>query len=122
MSPNTEAHRGSVLGDGVRFCSHADLPEMYGRVEAFIADQHIDQDACIALHCGNTLPSAIVILSLLSRGTGLALCPPNRPAPIFCRYTMDCDELADPSNLLNGLRLRENVGWRHADGAYRGRV
>jgi acyl-CoA synthetase (AMP-forming)/AMP-acid ligase II len=113
---------GAFISDGVRACAYADLDSACDSVDRFLAIRNVDRDACLAVACANNLASVITTLTLLRRGIGFALCSPDQPAPVFCRYVVDCrPPHSSSSDIANCLQLRENGSWGGTAASYRGR-
>lgn len=89
--------------DASPLCSDQQINEVYRRdlkvyfanIEAYLQDQGISPDVCIAFECQNSSSAIIIFLALLYRGQHILLLPPqNNPLkepgfqpsiPAFCR-------------------------------------
>ena len=91
------ARPGGKIADGTAEMSYADVAVAMEQVNATLAGAGITATDCLALVCGNDLPSAIVLLALLAGGRNFLLLPPAPPAgqaghmvmaETFCRYRL----------------------------------
>jgi len=85
------------LTDGHWTVSYEALPTALAAFTSYFAAHGIDQRACMALECPNTVPGALTLLYLLQQGVSFVLLPPSeqgeapsawKPLPRFCQYRL----------------------------------
>ncbi len=97
------APRQSLLTDGRASLSYEALREHFATLDEFFAARDVAPGDILALECVTSVPGALSLLYLLSRGFSLVLLPPpdrtmsRAPVPRFCRH-----RLTVRSNLLSG--------------------
>ena len=64
-----------ILSDGQLTCSYGDLENIFKSIQGFLAAQKVTPDVAIALECENSLPVALLLLSLLEGGYSVLLLP-----------------------------------------------
>ncbi len=106
----------NILTDGRHTCRYRDLPDIFAGVRDGFSARGVGLDACLALPCENSLPSALLLLYALEAGYDFVIV--LKPAdgsragsaaiPSFCRFTVaavkeDVDKTAgiDPSRLVH---------------------
>lgn len=85
------------LQDGQIKISYQALRPFFEQLDHYFAASQITPADCLTLECPNTVPGAITLVYLLSRGYGLMLTPPAgpkeaalelKPLPQFSRYRL----------------------------------
>ncbi len=116
----------NVLTDGKGSCTYAALPEVFANLRARFEEGVVQQDACLAFECENTLPSALLLLFLLEEGHDFLLLPkPQRgcsAAPIedlsFCAYRIAASPAVFTGfTASDSLELVPNVAYREPERA-----
>jgi acyl-CoA synthetase (AMP-forming)/AMP-acid ligase II len=87
----------NVLTDGHLTCTYMDIPEIFAKIQNFLAAKEINIEDCLALECDNSVPSALVLLYLLEEGYSFLLlhkasqgADDARPfLSKFCRYKIE---------------------------------
>jgi acyl-CoA synthetase (AMP-forming)/AMP-acid ligase II len=117
--------RKNVLMDGQLSCSYKEIPEVFERIERYLANWGIGREDYLALECENFLPSALVLLYLLERRYSFLLLPKvvcgaqvrKPPLPRFCRYRVVAERLTGDGSAIDlrhpeqFLGVVENEGW-----------
>ena len=87
--------RDNPIGDGQLTCRYGDAPALLSQIEAFLAARGIGPETCVAVECPNSLPGALLLMSLLRMGSGFAMAPPPaaansdlKPIPRFCQHRL----------------------------------
>ncbi len=118
----------NILTDGRHTCTYRELPDIFAGLRDGFGARGIGLDACLALECENSLPSALLLLHVLEAGYDFVLLP--KPAegcraapaaiPSCCRYrvttmTMDLDQTTeiDPSRFIH---ITPHPGYRQGPG------
>ncbi|WP_353258823.1 class I adenylate-forming enzyme family protein [Prochlorothrix hollandica] len=90
----------STLTDGILTCTYGDLPPLFGQIDAVLHQAGVGIQDPIVVECDNSLPTAIVLLALLSQGYSVLPIPqglrstldhaPEGPAviPHFCQHIL----------------------------------
>jgi len=118
----TSGHtRQNILTDGQFTCTYGEVPALLEHIEQFLAQHGIGSGICLAVECINSLPSALLLLALLRKGTSFVLTPPAagtsdlKPTPHFCAYrlTVAAATVGDaaPSFPVSFLRLEPHPGY-----------
>lgn len=107
------------LTDGQITCSYQEIPEIFAGIERRFAEAEIGQEDCLALESINSVPNALLLLYLLSKGYNFLLSPKaanGPPLPKFCRYAVVAEsltadgnpsDLREPSRFLTFLQQEE---------------
>ena len=111
-----------ILSDGQLTCSYGDLENIFKSIQGFLAAQKVTPDVAIALECENSLPVALLLLSLLEGGYSVLLLPKSAvpttaegfqgDIPQFCHYKLVVEnpvtEIADLANPQTWLKIAQN--------------
>jgi acyl-coenzyme A synthetase/AMP-(fatty) acid ligase len=85
------------ISDGLLDCPYAQLPLLLDSIDTYLSEQGVQPSDCIAIECLNSVPSAALLLFMLSTRRGFVLLPPSenkdgastlKPAPQFCQYRL----------------------------------
>lgn len=87
----------NVLTDGQLTCTYREIPEIFEKIQNFLAVKEVKTEDCLAFECDNSVPSALVLLFFLEKGYSFLLLPKAsqkaddaRPFfPKFCRYKIE---------------------------------
>jgi acyl-CoA synthetase (AMP-forming)/AMP-acid ligase II len=114
------------LEDGRFFCTYGELPAALERIGRFLRQAGIPHREVLALECRNSVPGALVLLYLLSRGYSFLLSPRDAKAPcavpefVRCRISVGdpadevcADGLPDPESYLHILDAGERTRQRN---------
>jgi acyl-coenzyme A synthetase/AMP-(fatty) acid ligase len=88
------ARSSASIGDGVAKLPYRELAVVLAQVDAILMGRGVAATDCLEFECGNDLPSAIILLSLLVFGRNFKLLPgtgQDRQAAApngFCRYRL----------------------------------
>jgi acyl-coenzyme A synthetase/AMP-(fatty) acid ligase len=83
--------RQNILTDGQFTCTYAELPGLLDQVRQQLREAGIAPEACTAVECINSVPGALLLLTLLRDGASFVVTPPAansldlKPTPHFCR-------------------------------------
>ena len=86
--------RQNILTDGQFTCTYGEVPALLEQIAQFLAQHGVGSGICLAVECINSLPSALLLLALLRKGTSFVLTPPAagtsdlKPTPHFCAYRL----------------------------------
>ena len=124
---NSKLSQTNVLTDGQLSCSYQEIPEIFARLQRYLAEQGIGVEDCLLLECDNSVPSALVLLYLLEKGYSFLLLSravnasqkfgKEQSIPRFCRYRIMTEGFRSkesPSVLRHPdqfLRFVENKQW-----------
>src|SRR5262249_30533931 len=113
--------RTNILTDGQFTCTYGEVPALLEHIEQFLAQHGIGSGICLAVECINSLPSALLLLELLRKGTSFILTPPAtgtsdlKPTPHFCAYrlTVEAATAGDVASSfpVRFLRLEAHPGY-----------
>jgi acyl-coenzyme A synthetase/AMP-(fatty) acid ligase len=93
IAASTDASK-NTLTDGQLSCSYGELPDLTRKIDQHLTEQGIDTSVCLAAECINSVPGALLLLTLLQRGNSFALVPSVdgqsllKPPPSFCSYRL----------------------------------
>jgi acyl-CoA synthetase (AMP-forming)/AMP-acid ligase II len=108
-----------ILTDGQFTVTYAALPEILSTFADCFARHGVAREACLAVECPNSVPSALTLLYLFQQEMSFVLLPPSeqgeqasewKPVPAFCQYRLvvkraaaECDEswVYRPDNFLS---------------------
>ncbi|HXJ42234.1 MAG TPA: class I adenylate-forming enzyme family protein [Bryobacteraceae bacterium] len=82
----------NIITDGRFEYTYADLPTVIGEIRDHLARLGIDRQASVAIGCSNSVPSALLLLTLLQDGCSFLVFPSSatdkslKPTPHFCQY------------------------------------
>jgi acyl-coenzyme A synthetase/AMP-(fatty) acid ligase len=93
-TPATQEH---FITDGKLTCQYAEVPHFLEKIDAFLSAHEVYPQHCIAVECNNSVPSALLLIYLLSKRIGFMLLPPTdnsdkgaslKPIPQFCHIRL----------------------------------
>ncbi|MDC0711353.1 fatty acid--CoA ligase family protein [Stigmatella sp. ncwal1] len=97
----------SLLTDGRLSLSYAELSGHFTHLDAFFASRGIAPGSILALECVNSVPGALSLLYVMSRGFSLVLLPPpgkaapSVPVPRFCHHRLTVQsQLVDGADIV----------------------
>jgi acyl-CoA synthetase (AMP-forming)/AMP-acid ligase II len=109
----------SVLTDGQLTCPYQEIPIVFEGLQRIFEAQGIGIKDCLALSCENSVPSALFLLFLLSKGYSFLLLTKtlNTPQvlskqqsiPQFCQYSLKIDSLLGNESQINLSHLDRSV-------------
>lgn len=129
--------RENVITDGTYRCTYGELPEIFEKIDAFLAGEKLGPPGCSLLRCGNSLPEAVVLLWLLQGQRDFLLLPravskeqetfEDTGLPQFCRSKLLVNpeapgfDIKEPAAYIcvtaNPQFCRDSVRWRNSGDA-----
>ena len=101
--------QNNLISDDTNSCVYGELPARFEQLERLFSEEGISPSACLAVEAGNSLNSALLLLTLLRNGNSFVLTPPAvvdglKPTPNFCSHQISelCRPERNPS--YNGKR------------------
>jgi len=94
---DTPTTQENFITDGKLTCQYAEIPHFLEKIDAFLSAHHVYPQHCIAVECTNSVPSALLLIYLLSKRIGFMLLPPSdksdnaaslKPIPQFCHVRL----------------------------------
>jgi len=82
--------RGNFITDGKLSVKYEEIAGLLDDISAVLDAHGIVADTCLAVECANSVPAALLLLTLLRGGNSFALVPPSvsseiKPTPRFCQ-------------------------------------
>ncbi|MBF0238362.1 MAG: long-chain fatty acid--CoA ligase [SAR324 cluster bacterium] len=110
--------QSNMLMDGVSQCTYHEIPDIFDKIETCLTEKNINNSACLAFECENSVPGALVLLYLLEKGYSFLLIPQTSlklSLPGFCHYRLRTEsvpgqEQTDYLNPERFLRVFPNDG------------
>jgi len=104
------AQSTNIITDGQLSCVYHELPTLFNQFDDYFASAGVTPNQAVAFECSNSVPGALTLLYLLTRGYGLLLLPPppgkdtsfRPPLPQFCQtqIIVQPTETLTPSSFL----------------------
>ncbi len=87
----------NFLTDSKLTCRYPEIPNLIEKIDHYLAHHGIATGDCLAIECINSVPSAVLLIYLLTKRIGFMLLPPSenadkssvlKPIPRFCQFRL----------------------------------
>lgn len=121
ITQNFFSFKNNILTDGWLSCTYQEIPLAFANFDTFFAQRKVYPFSPLAFEGINSVPSALTLLYLLSRGYSFILLPPSHHKPYllpkFCQYQLIVhysDQIVNPEHYAETcFTLEKNAQFCH---------